>query len=223
VIKKNTDAIANQIKDFVKKYNDVQDFIKEQTKLTTVSTLASKSDDSSSRGPLAGNFLVTDISYNLNSKTMLSYSELRSSGQYSMLSEIGISLGAYGSSDANHLVIDENKLQAAIESNPDQVQLLFGYKKSNPSETKVIPDSGIAYQIKSYLNPITRSSGMISNEKNSLQSIIDSINDNIDRQNDRLETLEETYRSQFSRMEQQLATLNSQSSYFSSQLSSLSS
>ncbi|MBP7651901.1 flagellar filament capping protein FliD [Candidatus Dependentiae bacterium] len=224
VVKKNTSAISNLIKDFVKKYNDVQDFIKEQTKLSTVSTLSSESDsDTSSRGPLAGNFLVTDISFNMNTQTMQAYSELRNAGQYSMLSEIGISLGKYGTTDANHLVIDENKLQAAIDANSDQVQLLFGYKTSTPTETKVVADNGIAYKINAYLNPITRYSGMITNEKNALQSIIDSINDNIDRQTERLERVEETYRKQFSRMEQQLSTLNSQGEYFSSQLSSLSS
>jgi len=102
------------------------------------------------------------------------------------------------------------------------VRLLFGYNTSTPTETKVVVNSGIAHQIKSYLNPITRFRGLIANEQSALQSMIDSLNTNIDKMNERLTTVEENYRKQFSRMEQQLARLNSQGDYFSSQLASLS-
>ncbi len=222
VVKNDSSAIVEKIKDFVNKYNDVQDFIKEQTKLTTASTTSDKTTDVSTRAPLAGNYLATDVSYNLNAKTLQAFSELRNAGQYSMLTEIGISLGAYGTDNANKLVVDEQKLQEAVENNPEQVRLLFGYNTSTPTETKVVVNSGIAHQIKSYLNPITRFRGLIANEQSALQSMIDSLNTNIDKMNERLTTVEENYRKQFSRMEQQLARLNSQGDYFSSQLASLS-
>ena len=222
-VSRNTDAMVTMIKDFVAKYNDVQDFIKEQTKMTTATTLSNKTSDTSSRGPLAGNFLVTDISYNLNIKSMQSYSTLRTEDQYSMLTEIGISLGQYGTADQNRMVIDESKLSAALAANPEEVQLLFGFKNSNPTQTNVVVDSGIAYQIKEYLNPITKYKGMIANEQEAINSIMDSLDDQISRMEDRVSNLEEMYRKQFSRMEQQLATLNSQGDYFSSQMSSLSS
>ncbi|HON55427.1 MAG TPA: flagellar filament capping protein FliD, partial [bacterium] len=45
VVKNDSSAIVEKIKDFVNKYNDVQDFIKEQTKLTTASTTSDKTTD----------------------------------------------------------------------------------------------------------------------------------------------------------------------------------
>jgi flagellar hook-associated protein 2 len=207
-VNKNTDSMVSKIKDFVNKYNDVQSFIEDQTSY----------QDGSTGGALAGNFLVSNVGFNLSNYTLNAYSELRSNGQYSMLSEIGISLGAYGTADANKLIIDETELTNALESNPEQVELLFGYDKDNPTETNVVRDAGIAYEITQYIKPITKFQGMIDNEQEAIQSLIESLDDRIEREEENIEVMEERYRTQFSAMEQQLATLNSQGDYFASQL-----
>jgi len=211
-VSRNTTDIVNAVSDFVTQYNTVIDYIEEVSKFST-------SKDESS-GLLAGNFLLSNIKSKLSSIVLSSY-EWGSDDEYELASQIGITMGAYGTDEQNHLVLDTNKLTDALNDNSQSVENFFGYNSSGSDPASGIKDAGMAYELKNYLYPITKYQGLIYNEKSSIDTLMDNLQDRIDRENERLDRKEESLRKQFSAMEQALQLLNSQSSYFEAQIANL--
>lgn len=79
------------------------------------------------------------------------------------LSEVGISTTSDYQSGAGQLVIDENKLTAALENNPDQVAKLFTQSSSSTDTTTKYNESGIFQRIKTaiYSTTMTGSSSLL--------------------------------------------------------------
>lgn len=133
----DTDSIKENIETFVAAVNDVRKAIK-------ALTLVSNSSGTATGSLLTGNYGVQLISTQLKdvlSDLGLGFSVFNSSSSsgdyYSALSQLGISTDADESSSTNGLlVIDDDKLDAALEKDPDGVAKLFAanYEGSSSSQ-----------------------------------------------------------------------------------------
>jgi len=136
------------------------------------------------------------------------------------LSELGITTSS-SLSDGGKLVINENKLRAAIEKDSDQVISLFTQTGSISKDAngKIIEDSrGIAQRLKeavdSTVKAIETKAGKASYTDNQYslgKNLIDT-NKRIDVWKSKLDAIEKRYWKQFTAMEQAINKANSQSS-----------
>lgn len=115
-VQQDSAATVKLVKSFVDAFNATVDMIEQQTKYDP---------DKKQASPLTGDSSVLDIERMVRSIT--SSSALGATGTYRSLADLGISTGAYGSAvgTTSHLTLDENKLKAALESNPQAVESVF--------------------------------------------------------------------------------------------------
>lgn len=203
----DTSSIKTMVEDWVAQYNSSVDFIRETTKYDATTKTA---------GELSGNYTAISIEQRLASMALGRYSGL--TGQYTSLAEIGITLGTYGTDDADKLVIDSSALDAALAANPQWVEDLFG-KDTNGDSVK---DYGVAAGFKSYLQPLVEYNGIIDNQENSLQDSIDSLTDRIESYENILELREKSLRTTFTNLESALAKFQNTSSWLTNQISQMS-
>ena len=122
------------------------------------------------------------------------------------------------------LSLDEDKLRAALESDPDKVKNAFTKSKEGGSSS-----DGLMQTMQNTLNTYVKTTGepkgvliqhagsikaYTSLNNNSLKSQIDNIDKQIERWQDKMSTQIDRYTTQFSRLEQLIAEMNSQSSAF---------
>jgi len=108
------------------------------------------------------------------------------------------------------LSVDRERLDDAISTNSFQLQQIF-----------TNPDNGFAARMEATLNRFTELSGAIDTRTDSLQANGNTIDDNIDRMERRLEQTEIRYRRQFGAMDTLIARLQSSGDYLVQQLASL--
>lgn len=135
------------------------------------------------------------------------------------LNEIGLSTSY--SNGLSTISLDESKLRAAIDSNPDKVKSLFTRSKENGSAT-----DGIMANMKKTLDTYAKTTGdkgvlinlagsvkaPASLNSNSLNTQINSIQKQIDKWTDKYTDRVDYYTRQFTKLEQLIAEMNSQSS-----------
>ncbi|MBR5229700.1 MAG: flagellar filament capping protein FliD [Firmicutes bacterium] len=158
-------------------------------------------------------------------------SSLRSiinSADRSKLAEMGITVSE-NYSDNGKLVFDEAKFKAALEKDPESVhELLNRASSKNEDGTKV--QGGLLTKMSEIMDRYGRttgaSKGILINRagsvhaptsvlSNSIQKQIDSLDDLIDSLNNRLKTEQDRYIKQFTSLETLISQMNSQSSYLS--------
>ena len=126
-------------------------------------------------------------------------------GTEETMASIGITSASYFSEDAGKLLVDEKKLMAALDENPEMVISMF---------TEADDDSkGLVYRIfdevNSYLDVIEE------NEETTTKQI-GKLDKKIEEMEDDLEAMADRYYNKFAVMEQALAKLNSMSGMLSS-------
>ncbi len=121
---------------------------------------------------------------------------------------IGISGGSYYGADSGLLVIDADTLTASLKTNPEMVISMF----IGGGGSSATPDMGIVYKVRAALGTYQKAADE-SVKQTALK--IGGTEDEIDKLEERLDALAESYYQKFSAMETALATLNSQSSYIS--------
>lgn len=165
--------ILEKIREWVKSYNDLLTFIKENDKFDrdiNLQLLRStnpnekiedgfrKLEDSS--GIFAGDPLVRRMVSTLNFIVSSSY-PTKVKPPIKTLAEIGISTGKIGSNwqdiKKGLLIIDEEKLQESIKIQPDSIKELFASDKNED----LIVDDGVAYKTYQELSDYVKSSGNI--------------------------------------------------------------
>lgn len=224
----NVDKAVDTIKNMVNAYNEI---------ITLINGELKAKPDNDYKSPLTGS-QKEDMSedeieeYNKKAKTGLLYgdSDLRNfalelrtviGGNAFALSEIGISESSEYS-DNGKLVIDEEKLKAALQSNPEKVDELFN-KTAEAGGT-----AGFMTNIKAVTEKYCKTMGAtkgllveragsehspLSLLSNTMKTQMDDISDYIERLLDRLEAEEDRYISQFTSLETLISQMNSQSSY----------
>lgn len=243
-VKTDTDEIFKTIKDFVDKYNEMIDKINGELKeeryrsfspLTDEQKVAMKEKEVEQWEEKARSGMLrrdTLLSSGLSKMRMDLYAEVvsnvdtRTDKDYNQLSEIGIKTSK-DYMDGGKLEIDEDKLRAAIEDNPEAVYQLFmadGTASLNPNDKNTTPVLGIARRLR---NSITETMGKIEEKAGntfktehnySMGKDILRIKDNITRLEDRLKLVEQRYWNQYTAMEKAMQQLNNQSSQLLAQL-----
>lgn len=234
----DVDKLMDTIKSFVADYNAIVDMVNGE--LTTKHDRDYDPLTSEQKGELS----ESEISkWETKAKEGLLYgdSDLRSlsmdlrvvvsGGLLTKFEEIGINLSS-SYSDNGKLNIDESKLRAALETDPESVQKLFtstAGKDAEGNETF----NGLATNLKNVMNKYVKTIGSMETKgilirkagsKSAAQSLtqntyydqLTAIDKMIDKLKARLKTEQDRYISQFSTLETMIANMNSQSSYLSS-------
>lgn len=231
-VSQNIDAEIKNIKDFVDKYNSLLEkmnkLVNEQVYRDYLPLLDEQRSEMSEKqieqweekaksGLLHNDSLLTG----LISKMRNAMSSVVSNGStYNSLSSIGISSKTY--QDRGKLYVDETKLRAAIQADPDAVQKLFSQIGDTSTGTNGIINR-LSDDMQQAIKDLTKKAGTTGNsqyDQSTIGRLLNQIKGDINRQNDRLLKKEDQYYRQFTAMEKAVSQFNSQSSWLYSQFSS---
>lgn len=232
----DTDKIVDAIRSFVDDYNEMATEIK-----NAYSTLPAQKSNGAKYEPLTSEqeekYSESELkAYNEKAKQGILFGDSSLSSMYSkLLSSIApggtdgqtlreIGIGTSYNNGMTTLSLDEDKLRAALESDPDKVKNAFTKTKESGSAT-----DGLMKNMQNVLDTYVKTSGepkgvliqragsmkaYNSLNNNSLKTQIDNIDKQIDRWQDKMASQIDRYTTQFSRLEQLIAEMNSQASAF---------
>ena len=230
----DSDKIVDAIRSFVEDYNEMATEIKNaystqpayKNKKTRYEPLTAEEEDEYTESELKA--------YNEKAKQGILFGDTNLSSMYSkLLSAISpggtdgqtlreIGIGTSYSDGMTTLSLDEDKLRAALESDPDKVRNAFTKTREGGSAS-----NGLMQNMQNALNTYVKTTGEpkgvlitragsikapASLNNNSLQSQINNIDTQIDRWQDKMADQIDRYTTQFSRLEQLIAQMNSQAS-----------
>jgi flagellar hook-associated protein 2 len=228
---RDLDAEVKNIKDFISKYNDMNDKIynalnepvyKDYQPLTDDQRTAMSETqitqwETKAKSGLLHNDSILSTLY--NSARSATSAVVNTGSQYNSLASIGVASSSYV--DHGKLTVDDTKLRAALEADPDGVKALF--TQDNTDQTK----KGIIYQLRDSFQQAftdtTAKAGKPGNSQNDQSTIGKSLQDVATRilnEQNRLTNVENSYYSKFTAMETAMSKYNSQSSWVSQQLGS---
>lgn len=225
----NTDSIVDTVKSFVELYNGLVDSISPQTKekknynyspLTNAQKVEMSEDEiekwetQAKQGLLRNDESITKVLSEMRS-SIYSVTSNKDS-KYNTLFNIGITTSSTYT-DGGKLEIDEDKLRAAIEANPEAVADLFTRSaKANGGSDK----GGLIDQVRSIAKVGIDSIALKAGKQDSIEGTfslgknIASLTERIESWADKLKDIENRYFTQFSAMETAIQKANSQSSLF---------
>lgn len=230
----DTDKIVDVIRQFVDDYNEMATEIKNQ-----YSTLPAQKSNGAKYEPLTSEqedqYSESELkAYYEKAKQGVLFGDTNLSGMYSkLLSAIApggtdgqtlreIGIGTSYSNGMTTLSLDEDKLRAALESDPDKVKNAFTKSKEGGSSS-----DGLMTRMQDTLNTYVKTTGepkgiliqragsnkaYTSLNNNALKTQIDNIDNQIERWQNKMASQIDRYTTQFSRLEQLIAEMNSQSS-----------
>lgn len=234
-LKTDTDAIMKTITDFVDKYNELIDKVNGKLTeerfssfkpLTTEEKAAMSEKEIEDWEEKAKSGLLrrdTLLSNGLNQLRLATYTEVKPGSnplvdeKYNQISEIGITT-TKNYMDRGKLEINEDKLRAAIEDNPEAVYQLF------MSDGPTSNEKGIARRLRDSVSETLqkveeKAGNTFKTEHNyTMGKNILQINENIQRLEDRLRMTEQRLWNQFNAMEKAMQEMNNQSSQLMAQL-----
>jgi len=196
------DQLIDAVKTFVEKYNNVMDYINENTKYTYDSDT-----EKGSSGPLFGDSTLTNLDSQLRSYLSMTVEGVDSA--LSMLGLVGItSASGIEGVKSGKLEFDETEFSNKLDTNLDDIKKLF-------SST-----DGIFTKMYNNLFKMTSSTGTLQARINSINNEMADINDLIESMEERLEQKETQYLMKYRAMELALSQLQNQSSQLISLLAS---
>ncbi|MBF8419121.1 flagellar filament capping protein FliD [Heyndrickxia coagulans] len=229
-VSNDTDTIFKNIKNFVDQYNSLIDAVQSKLNEDRYPDYAPLTDDQrkeltdrqqdqwdkKARSGLLRNDMT--LKNSLSNMRSLIYSKVNNaniSSEYNQLSSIGITT----TSDwlkGGKLEINEDKLKAAIQNDPDSVELLFRATGSTTSEKGIV--QRLYDSVNNTYNTIVDKAGKSTyvNTQFTIGKNINDLTDKIRDMNDKLGKLEDRYYAQFTAMEQAIQKYNSQYTYLSS-------
>ena len=231
--KADTEKVVSSIKDMVEAYNSIIEMVNKEISTKPDRSYAPLTDEQkeemstseienwekkAKEGLLFNDPDITSLASSMRSvflKTGVSYTELE---------KIGITTST-NASDNGKIVLDESKLEAALESDPDLVKKLFsGDDTTNGLMTniknvfdKYAKKEGASKGI--LVDKAGSSAAPLSLLTNTIYKQLQSMDDVLDSLKDRLSTEQDRYISQFSSLETMISQMNSQSSWLSQQFS----
>ncbi|MCI4138141.1 flagellar hook-associated protein 2 [Bacillus vallismortis] len=224
----DVDGIYNQIKEFVDKYNELVDSLNEklqEEKYRDYTPLTSEQKEAMSDKEVElweekakSGLLRNDTSISTGANQMRTdfYSQVTADGKTHQLTEFGITTSSTYQL-RGHLEIDEKKLKAKIQEDPQSVAALF----TNGTNSSPYSEKGIMKRIgdtlKSTVKSIEAKAGNSTMGTNNylIGKNLNTINTDISKMQDRLNTVENRYYKKFSAMESAIQKMNEQSSYLS--------
>jgi flagellar hook-associated protein 2 len=231
-VSQNIDNEVKNIEDFVNKYNDLLDKLNTANDEPVYKDYQPLTDDQRSAmsetqitqwetkaksGLLHGDSIIKNVINQMRN----TLSTIVSNGStYNSLSTIGISSKSY--QDKGKLYVDETKLRAAIQADPDGVRNLFSQIGDTSKGTNGIINR-LSDAMSQGVKDLTNKAGMTGNsqyDQSVIGKLLLSIQTDITTQTDRLNKTEDQYYKQFAAMEEAVQKYNSQGSWLSSQLGS---
>lgn len=202
-IDRDYEKITGKIVDMVSRYNELLKYINEQTGATVSEVLSEENET----GILSGDITVMGLKSKLQ-RIMMNPYPTDMGKELSLLAQIGISTGAYGSdwSDIKegYLHVDEDKFITAFEKFPEIIKQLFGSDTNND----VAIDNGTAYvmdkTLKGYTSP---RNGIIINRIKNTDTGIKEQEKSIDNWNVHIEVYRKKLERDFTVMQQALNEL----------------
>ncbi len=186
----DVEGIKGKIESFINAYNEVLDFIKQNT--STSATVGTRS-------PLSGDFSISNFRIQLRQLVTEPVTGLPA-GDPTILAAFGIETDRTGKLTLK----DSTKLENGIRDNIGQLEQLFN-----------LETNGLSDKIVNLVETMTGGSGIIEKRRDVLQSQINTINQRIDRMKLSVDKKLEYYRSQFAQMQAAFAQFQSQSAYIS--------
>ncbi|MBX7058239.1 MAG: flagellar filament capping protein FliD [Leptospirales bacterium] len=227
----NAEEIMKQIVEWVKAYNELVVFCRDNSQAgDSQFTPPSQQDqrqqqqqqnsqESHQRGLFASDATVRQLVSGVRLTVSSSYPSVERNG-YRVLSDIGLSTGEVGQTWSGGdirdevkyglLVINEERLQGALTANPDSVRQLFA---SDTNEDN-LPDNGVAIAMERLLQPYVRpTGGVISARVDLLKEQIRANKREIDRRELAAQNMEQNLRERFGRMERAVQENRSMGEY----------
>lgn len=186
-------SLTSNINSFISSYNGL---------VSTFSSLTSFDAETNVAGVLLGDSTLRGIESSLRT-TVYSVNPGLSTA-FSSLAEIGIT-----TDDDGNLSLDQSKLDVILESNFDDLGGLFA------------GDGGLANKLDGIIASYVKSDGLIDSRTDGLSLRIDDINDERERLEFRLLSVEARLLKQFSAMDILVNSLQNQSSFLTQQLANL--
>ena len=192
-VEQNTRAVREAVTSFVDAYNDLKG---------TIGQLTSFDAETGAAGELLGDSTVRTVESRMRS--VLSGGV---EGEFSMLSDIGISLQLDGT-----LEIDSDELDSAIANNQDALSTFFA---GDADET------GMAGQINTALEQLLSDNGSVKGAITGAENRSESLVERYTRMEQSIEQTISRYRTQFGQLDGMIAQMNQTSSYLTQQFDAL--
>lgn len=234
-INNDSNAVFDNIKSFVTKYNELIDKINKKvseekyrsyTPLTDEQReqLSDKQqelwEEKAKSGLLRRDSILTGVLSSMRQDFYSPVSNNETDPLYRQLASIGITTTA-NYLEGGKLEINEAKLKEAINNNPEAVEALF----RGGGDSSVESEKGIIHRLYESVNgtmdklKARAGNSFSTNEQFTLGKTLKNVDDQIDRFEDRLTQIEDRYWRQFTAMEKAIQQANSQSSYLMQQFS----
>ncbi len=198
-ISRDSEMLSEQINTFISAYNDVQDYILEQTKITVDGTEVT-------RGDLAGNREVYDLDTKLRS---LAFSQIEGlGGEVFRLEHMGID---FISGTSKLEVKDSADLEAALSSNLGQLESFFMGDVDNDGDT----EEAFSSRMVSFIDNYTIDDGILDTQIATFTDQNKEIDDKIEDMERRLEFTRAALEASFIAMEEAQANIQQQSNALS--------
>ncbi len=220
-INPDKEKIKKKVKEFVDQYNNILEFISIVSK-TSSSTKPGESDKKKQeRGALSNDISLMNIKSKLRS-TVIDRYDTSLGDDLSILAQIGISTGEWGSSWENirkgFLQLNESKFDLSLDKWGDKVGEIFGYDSNQDN----IIDTGVAYKLSVDIKPFIQLRGIIDGKINFAKTLVKTKDKIIADKEDRLNMYRNKLKSKFTTMEESLSKLNAKSQALQNQLNNLS-
>lgn len=201
-VTKDNQPMVDAVQAYVDAYNSLQTTIANQTKYTAVDQ--GNGAQNSSNGDLLGDGTLRNIQTRLRS--MLSASQ--SGGDYSLLSQIGVTQDLNGK-----LTVDSDKLNKALdEKSASVVTFLSGDGKT----------TGFATQTSNLLESMLASDGSIQRAEDGINTSLKRLSDQYDQVSTQIEATMARYKSQFTSLSTLVSSLTQTGNYLTQQFSAMS-
>ncbi len=214
------EKIKKKVKEFVEQYNNIIDFINIAGKTSSSTKPGENDKKKKERGALSNDMALMNIKSKLRS-TVMSRFDTSLGDDLSILAQVGITTGAWGSSWENirqgFLQFDESKFDLALDKWGEKTGEIFGY---DSNKDKII-DTGVAYKLSVDIKPFIQLHGVIDGKINLAKTLAKSKEKIIASKEDRLEEYRNKLKDKFTRMEEALNKLNGKSQALQNQLNSL--
>jgi flagellar hook-associated protein 2 len=198
-VAKDTGKATDAVQAFVDQYNSVMNFIDGKTEY----------DEEEEKGAvLQGDSTAMRLQTRLRS---LVSSKIKDTGDFKTLSSVGIEIDRDGV-----MSFDKSKFTEALDQSSEEVMSIFNGESDSDGF------DGMAVRMDSYLEQLMQSNtGLVPRRLDFYDTRIDSLNDDIEDVERKVEMTRERYVEQFAAMESAISEMNQQMSWMQSQLSSL--
>jgi flagellar hook-associated protein 2 len=202
-IDRDYEKITGDIIDLIGKYNQLLQFVNDQSRVGSSGEL----DEANDVGQLSGDITVMRLKSKLQNIMMNPYPTDRGK-EVNLLAQIGISMGAANSNwddiRGGYLQVDEDTFVQAMQKYPTAIKQLFGSDMNND----MVPDNGVAYildtTLKGYTDP---RNGIVAYHIKNTNSRIKDQEKEIEDWNEHIDDYRKKLEIDFTRMQQSLNEL----------------